>query len=314
MSASVTEDVLVQRREAFRGRLIEHDWLLPSRAAILPGLGAKALAVFDGLSALLSRMAREAFPDEIEPVRFPPVFAAGMLEQTGYVASFPQLLGTINSFLGGQPEFRELMAEFEARGDWQKSLSPTGLALASAGCHPLYAYLEGTTVGPERLYELTGDCFRHEPSDDPMRLVSFRMREYVRLGTEAETKAHRQQWLEIAQDVYGRLELPVEVVPANDPFFGRGGAVLAANQIADEAKFEVVAEVYEGRPTAIASANYHGTHFGDDFALRLGDGSVAHSACAGFGMERTIFALAARHGFEPAEWPTGLRKELGLTS
>jgi seryl-tRNA synthetase len=312
MATSDIVDPLTQQRRAFRARLNEHGWLLSSRAGGLPGLGSPALAVYDGLGALISRAAREHFAAEVTPVRFPPVLGVGVLEQNGYVASFPQLLGTIDSFLGNQSEYRALIAEYDAGGAWQAMLGTTGLALASAACHPLFAHLEGSTVDAGTLYELTGECFRHEPSEDPMRFVSFRMREYVRLGTEEQAREHRRRWLEIAQEIFAEIQLPVEVVPANDPFFGRGGTLLAANQIADEAKFEVVTEVYEATETAIASANFHGEHFGGDFSLSLTDGTVAQSACAGFGMERIVLALAQRHGFEPDEWPSSVRTALGI--
>jgi seryl-tRNA synthetase len=312
MSNPETIDPLTAQRRAFRADLIDNGWLLPSRAAVLPGLGPQAVAVYDGLVGLIAGAARAHFPADISAVRFPPVFAVKMLEQTDYVASFPQLLGTINSFLGGQSEYRELIAEYDRGGDWQARLGATGLAVASAACHPLYAYLEGGTVDAAKLYELTGECFRHEPSEDPMRFVSFRMREYVRLGTEDEAKEHRRRWLEIDRELFERLQLPVEVVPANDPFFGRGGAVLAANQIEAEAKFEVVTEVYSHTETAIASANFHGEHFGRDFTLSLADGTVAQSACAAFGMERIVLALAKRHGMTLADWPTDVRTELGI--
>jgi seryl-tRNA synthetase len=311
-TSEIVVDPLTPQHRTFRARLAEHEWLLPSPSGGLPGLGAKALVVYDGLAALLTSRARDLFAAELTPVRFPPVLAVGVLERNGYVASFPQLLGTIDSFLGGQSGYRTLVSEYDGGGDWQAMLGPTGLALASAACHPLFAQLQGSTADPGKLYELTGECFRHEPSDDPMRFVSFRMREYVRLGTEEEAKEHRRRWLEIAEEIFGMLELPVEVVPANDPFFGRGGVLLAANQIADEAKFEVVTEVYEGPPTAIASANFHGEHFGGDFALSLPDGTVAQSACAGFGMERIVLALARRHGFELEEWPADVRTQLGI--
>jgi len=312
MTISETADSLIKHRRVFRERLQEHEWLLPSQAGALSGLGPKAVAVYDGLAALIATTARELFAAEVTPLRFPPVFAVGMLERTGYVASFPQLLGMISSFLGGPSEYRELIARYDRGGDWQEMLGPTQLALVSAACHPLFAHLEGSTVDAGKLYELTGECFRHEPSDDPMRLVSFRMREYVRLGTEEQAKQHRRRWLEIDQDLFATLELPVEVVPANDPFFGRGGAVLAANQIEAEAKFEVVTEVYEGTQTAIASANLHGEHFGRDFTLLLPDGTVAQSACVGFGMERIVLALANHHGFELDQWPARVRSQLGI--
>ncbi len=305
-------DPLTAQRRAFRAELEQHGWLIPSHSAVLPGLGTRAVAVYDGLAAAIARAARDAFASEITPMRFPPVVGVQLLEKTGYVASFPQLLGTIDSFHGGQPEFRELIAEYDRGGDWQASLSTTGLALVSAACHPLFASLQDSTVEPETLYELTGECFRHEPSEDPMRLVSFRMREYVRVGTEAGAREHRRRWLDIAQELFARLELPVEVVPANDPFFGRGGTLLAANQIAAEAKLEIVTEVYEGTETAITSGNVHGDHFGADFSISLPDGSVAQSACVGFGMERIILALARRHGYALEDWPTGVRAALGL--
>lgn len=312
MTISQIGDLLTQQRRTFREELIQHEWLLPARAATLLGLGPKSVAVYDGLVALIAVTARELFATEVTPVRFPPVFDVGMVERTGYVASFPQLLGTINSFLGGPSEYREFIAEYDRGGDWQAKLDSTGLALVSAACHPLFAHLEGSTVDAGKLYELTGECFRHEPSEDPMRMVSFRMREYVRLGTEEQVKQHRYRWLEIDQELFVKLHLPAEVVPANDPFFGRGGAVLAANQIEAEAKFEVVTEVYEGTQTAIASANFHGEHFGRDFTLSLPDGSVAQSACIGFGMERIVLALANCHGFELDEWPAGVLRHLGI--
>ncbi len=51
---------------------------------------------------------------------------------------------------------------------------------------------------------------------------------------------------------------------ASDPFFGRGGRMLAANQRAQELKFELVAMVGGPEPTAIASFNYHQDHFTPD--------------------------------------------------
>lgn len=312
MTISDQVDELADQQQSFRAQLIEHGWLLPSRSGGLPGLGPQAVAVYDGVAAAIARTARSLFPTEITPVRFPPIFSTRMLEQTDYVASFPQLLGTINSFMGGQSEYRDLIKVYDAGEDWQAALTPTGLAVTSAACHPLYAYLEDTTVDSGRIYEMTGECFRHEPSIDPMRFVSFRMREYVRLGSEEETKGHRERWLGIAKGLFESFGLEVEIVPANDPFFGRGGAMLAANQIEAQAKFELVTEVYAGKQTAIGSANYHGTHFGDEFALAQGDGSAAHSACSAYGMDRIVLALGRKHGFELGSWPTAVRAELGL--
>jgi hypothetical protein len=116
MSTPETVDPLTDDRRAFREQLIDHEWMLPSRAAVLPGPGSKAVAVHDGVGALIGGAARENFFTDLTSVRFPLVFAVKMLEQTDYVASFLQLLGTISSFLGGQSEHRQLIAEYDHTG------------------------------------------------------------------------------------------------------------------------------------------------------------------------------------------------------
>jgi seryl-tRNA synthetase len=314
MTNTEVPPALEEQRRTFRDELIENRWLLSSASTALPGLGPAAVAVYDGLAALLYRVSRQEFDADIMPVRFPPVFAARMLEQTDYVASFPQLLGAITSFLGDKKQFRDLLAAYSSGEDWQRFLEPTGFALTSSACHPLYGWLEGSVADNGTIYELTGDCFRHEPSEDPMRFVAFRMREYVRLGTEEQAKAHRDASLDIAKGVYESLGLDVSVVPANDPFFGRGGAILASNQLESQAKFEIVVEIYPGTETAIGSGNYHDTHFGEEFSITTPDGATAHSSCLGYGMERTVLALARRHGFDLASWPTAVKTALGLSA
>jgi seryl-tRNA synthetase len=105
--------------------------------------------------------------------------------------------------------------------------------------------------------------------------------------------------------------LPATIEVASDPFFGRGGKMLAASQRHQELKFEVVVPVVSTeKPTAVCSFNYHQTHFGELFGIHTEDGGVAHSACLGFGMERITMALFATHGFVPSEWPTSVRERL----
>jgi seryl-tRNA synthetase len=71
-------------------------------------------------------------------------------------------------------------------------------------------------------------------------------------------------------------------------------------------------DLTEVKPTAIGSSNYHEDHFGHSFDLRLADGTPAHSACVGFGLDRVALALFATHGMDPEAWPEGVRSALGL--
>ena len=105
----------------------------------------------------------------------------------------------------------------------------------------------------------------------------------------------------------------MEIVVANDPFFGRGGKVQKAMQKEQALKFEFVIPICSAeKPTAIGSCNYHMDHFGVAFGIKSADGNVAHSACVGFGLERIALALFKTHGLEISSWPRHVRDVLAL--
>ena len=79
----------------------------------------------------------------------------------------------------------------------------------------------------------------------------------------------------------------------------------------DALKIELVVPVFgDDSPTAVASSNCHRDHFGLAFGIETADGSVAHSACAAFGVERIALALLHTHGLDPALWPASVRERL----
>jgi seryl-tRNA synthetase len=180
-------------------------------------------------------------------------------------------------------------------------------------CHPLYGTLP-PDVPPEGLdEECSGWSFRHEPSLDPARMQIFRIYEFVRVGTPEQSLAHRDEWLERGLAALTELGLPVRSEAANDPFFGRVGRMLAVNQLDSQLKYEMCLDLTEVKPTAIGSSNYHEDHFGHTFGLQLADGTPAHSACIGFGLDRVTLALFAIHGMKLEGWPGEVRSALELT-
>jgi seryl-tRNA synthetase len=107
------------------------------------------------------------------------------------------------------------------------------------------------------------------------------------------------------------LGLPAQSDVASDPFFGRGGRMLAANQKEQKLKFEVLVPVIsETKPTALCSFNYHQDHFGKIFDIKTQSGELAQTACLGFGLERCVMALFKTHGMVPSEWPKAVRDKL----
>jgi seryl-tRNA synthetase len=108
--------------------------------------------------------------------------------------------------------------------------------------------------------------------------------------------------------ILAALQLPARAELAADPFFGRGGKILAAGQIEQQLKFEVLVPVVsDEHSTACCSFNYHQDKFGSAFDIRLPGGDIAHSACLGFGLERIAMALFRTHGFDSEAWPSAVR-------
>ncbi len=118
--------------------------------------------VVDALSDLISRL-RE--PDT-EILRFPPVMSRQQLERSGYLRSFPHLLGCVSALHGEAAEIHSAVAQFEAGRDWASALTPSDLVLSPAACYPVYPLAAGRGPVPRSglLFDVACDCFRHEPS------------------------------------------------------------------------------------------------------------------------------------------------------
>ena len=244
-------------------------------------------------------------------LHLPAVIPRLLLERSGYVRSFPNLLGMVNVFEGDDDLHAKLLERFEHGENWAELLAPSDVALCSAACHALYPLCSGRLPDGGRRFEVFGHCFRHEPSLDPARMQAFRMHEFVYLGDADGAVAHRDLWLERSAELLSGLGLAVHAVVANDPFFGRAGRMLASSQRAETLKYEIVCAINpDAEPTAISSSNYHVDLFGIGFGIESSNGDVAHTACVGFGVERITLALLAAHGLDPDTWPPGVRSHL----
>jgi seryl-tRNA synthetase len=244
-------------------------------------------------------------------LHFPAVIPRPVLERSGYVRSFPDLLGSVSIFEGGDDLHAELLERLAGGGNWAELLTPSDVVLCSAACHPLYPSCSGRLAPGGRRFEVFGHCFRNEPSLDPARMQAFRQHEFVYLGDPDGAVAHRDLWLERSADLLSGLGLAVDAVIANDPFFGRTGRMLASSQRADTLKYEIVCAIHpDAQPTAISSSNYHLDLFGIGFGIESANGDVAHTACVGFGVERITLALLGTHGLDPDTWPSRVRSRL----
>src|ERR1700728_3909585 len=172
---------------------IAESLLLPSGIDGVYARTAVFEQVVDGLGALISRY-RE--PDT-EVLRFPPVMSRRQLEKSGYLKSFPHFLGCVSCLGGDEADIRMSVDRYEAGGDWTPGLAAADLVLSPAACYPVYPLVasRGHVPAGGLIFDVACDCFRREPSQNLDRLQSFRMREYVRIGTPEEVDEFRRDWM-----------------------------------------------------------------------------------------------------------------------
>jgi seryl-tRNA synthetase len=267
--------------------------------------------IVDGLGTLISSY-REA---DTEVLRFPPVMSRRQLEKSGYLKSFPHFLGCVSCLGGDEAEIRASVERYEAGGDWTPGLAAADLVLSPAACYPVYPLVasRGHVPAGGLIFDVACDCFRREPSKLLDRLQSFRMREYVCVGSPAQVQDFRARWMKRAEGFAGQLGLPYRIDQASDPFFGRGGKLMAMSQVEQALKFELLVPVHsEDRPTACMSFNSHRDHFGTVWNLCNASGQIVHTGCVAFGIDRLALALFATHGIEFAQWPARVRQVLAV--
>ena len=292
----------------FYDGLVASGLLVPAGPLGAFGRGAVFEDVLERVDALIVAAAKH---DGAESMTFPPVIDRSIIEKTGYMDSFPTLCGAIHSFVGTEREARSISSKIAAGEGWGDTLAQTDVVMNPAACYPFYPTCRGTVPADGRHVTMLAWVYRQEPSLEPTRMRSFRVREFIRIGTPETVVEWRDRWLDRGVALLTSLGLPATPDVAADPFFGRGGKILAAGQLEQKLKFEVLIPVVSlEKPTACCSFNYHQDKFGSAFDILLPSGETAHSACLGFGLERVVMALFKTHGFDPKAWPASTRARL----
>jgi seryl-tRNA synthetase len=296
-----------------------HDPLAAVEAALFHPIGEDGIyartSLHEGILGQLAAYLSRQRDLRAEVLRFPPVMSRTQLEKSGYLKSFPNLLGCVCALHGTESEIRAAADVHEAGEDWTRALEPCDLVLTPAACYPVYplAAARGPLPVEGLLFDVAAECFRREPSRALDRLQSFRMREFVRMGEAQAIQQFRENWMSRARTMAAELGLPCELAVANDPFFGRVGQVMAVSQRQQSLKLELLIPYYPGaKPTACMSFNYHRDFFGLTWGLESAPGQPAHTSCVAFGMDRLVIALFCVHGLEPAHWPAPVRRALEL--
>ena len=121
--------------------------------------------------------------------------------------SFPNLCGAIHSFVGGERDARAISQRIDAGKPWGELLGMTDVVLNPAACYPLYPTCTGTLPPGGRHVTMPAWVYRQEPSLEPTRMRSFRVREFVRIDTPDVVVEWRDMWLERGVAMLTSLEL-----------------------------------------------------------------------------------------------------------
>lgn len=295
------------------------DTLGPVGSALFQPLGVDGVyartALYEGVIERLAALISKERDERAQVLRFPPVMSRRELERSGYLGSFPNLLGCVSALHGSESEIHAAADAHGRGGDWTAALAASELVLSPAACYPLYPLVarRGPVPRDGLIFDVAADCFRKEPSRELSRLQSFRMREFVRIGSEARILAFRTEWMDRAVRLAQELALPATLEVASDPFFGRIGQVKAVSQRQQSLKFELLVPYAPGAvPIACMSFNFHRDHFGVTWGLAEATGEVAQTGCVAFGMDRLALALFMIHGLDPLRWPPRARRALAL--
>jgi seryl-tRNA synthetase len=260
-------------------------------------LGGRLLASASQLDAMLRDLGRDFGADEC---RFPSMIAAAALAPAGYLKSFPHHA----TFAASASRDREVLATLAKNGACvpipAESLEPVSHMLTPAACYHFYPRLAGRHLDQPLYLTTACQCHRREDRYEPLRRQwCFWMREIVCIGSRDTVEHFAARCQSQIDTCVRRLDLAVTWQTAADSFFDPAHDPKALAQMVEPSKLELC--LPDG--LAIASVNSHRSFFGECYGIRVAD-DAAHSACVAFGIERWLFALLARHGANPADWPS----------
>lgn len=244
------------------------------------------------------------------PMAYQTLLPVADLAALDYWENFPHL--ALVAAAARNDAFDQLTAA-SAAGFPAELLTSAEYALPSAACYAAYLDLRNSTVPAAHLVTTVATCFRRERQFEGLRrLLSFNMREIVCIGEREAALNHLAAFKAKILAFADRLELPLQVEVASDPFFDPTASrslVAKLFPVKEEFVFRS-SEHPEG--LAIASVNFHRNFFAERCRIATEDGAAAFSSCVAFGLERWLSAVCAQFGPPSAELVERVRNASGL--
>jgi seryl-tRNA synthetase len=278
-------------------------------------VGEPVLSLMDRLDTCIRNLVVGEFG--ATEFRYPTLIPTSVMRRCGYLRSFPQLMMFVTRLHGDLDTYLDFRREASERDDLTEAMRAHAgefdSCLPPTMCFHTYHQLADRPLpAPSMTVTARGKSFRFESRyrRSLERLWDFTIREIVFLGGREHVLDCRRRLMQRTWELVDALGLGGRCVVANDPFFVEAGAAERVwSQHLLELKYELRMPVHPGRDIAVCSFNFHEQFFGDAFGIES-NGQAAHTACAGFGLERLAYAFLCRHGLEPDRWPADVRAAL----
>src|SRR6202047_5272521 len=101
------------------------------------GVYARTALYAHVVGRLESYISRQRDP-KAEIMHFPPVMSRKQLEKSGYLKSFPNLLGCVCALHGSEASIRSAVDRHENGAAWTQSVNSSALVLSAAACSPAH--------------------------------------------------------------------------------------------------------------------------------------------------------------------------------
>ena len=250
--------------------------------------------VFDGAAFkkinYLDKWFMDLLGDDYEEYQSPALIAEDILVKCGYFSSFPHQITVAAPIT---PNFYEEIVEHKAVS--REHLSNRRMYLLPAACLHIYPLFWNKIDITTKIITTKAQVFRcEEEFDRSTRLWNFNIREIVFIGERdfvlEKLEEFQRRSLVLAQKVSSDAEMKSAV----DNFYPTSkNKVKEKIQKASNLKHELIISV-KNVDVAIASFNYHHTHFSQAFNFDRNSRIV--TGCVGYGMERWL-AACMEHNF-----------------
>jgi hypothetical protein len=296
------------------------DELIEKRLVFVPHRGLAALGpLLIKLFNYFDNEIKRIVIDEYSGIeyQYPTLIPLSVIKKINYIRNFPHFFMGVSRLHNDLNNYNAFLDENEENNDFENYFydycSGMELCLPPTMCYHTYHQFGNSMLNSGENYVITskGKSFRYETkyAKGLERLWDFTIREIVFMGEMDFVNRQRTNFMDRIFILFEELGFRGFCEVANDPFFITDtGTMRHISQKILELKYECRFTIDENKTIAIGSFNFHDNYFGKSFNIKDPLGTEVITACAGFGLERLVYAFLCQYGLDRSNWPDRIQR------